>query len=92
MLLEKIKTLAKKYADEFIAIRHHLHANPELSYEEFETAVCLDVCCYGFHTRSFVRGCASAVCQQNSRRQRLRRLRLQTYTVLRRLVLLPLLV
>ena len=38
MLLEKIKTLAKQYAPEFIAIRHHLHANPELSYEEFETS------------------------------------------------------
>jgi len=38
MLLEKIKTLAKKYAPEFIEVRHHLHANPELSYEEFETS------------------------------------------------------
>lgn len=33
-----IKNLANKYADEFIAIRHHLHANPELSYKEFETS------------------------------------------------------
>ena len=38
MLKEKIKTLAKQYAPEFIAIRHHLHANPELSYEEYETS------------------------------------------------------
>jgi hippurate hydrolase len=35
---ERIKALAKKYAPEFIAIRHHLHANPELSYQEFKTS------------------------------------------------------
>src|SRR4051812_10215576 len=38
MLKEKIKSLAKKYADEFIRVRHHLHAHPELSYQEFETS------------------------------------------------------
>lgn len=37
-MLEKIKSLAGNYADEFIDVRHHLHANPELSYEEFETS------------------------------------------------------
>jgi amidohydrolase len=37
-MLEKIKNLAKNYAEEFIAVRHHLHAHPELSYEEFETS------------------------------------------------------
>ncbi len=37
MLLEKIKTLAAQGQDENIAIRRHLHANPELSYQEFET-------------------------------------------------------
>ena len=37
MLQQKIKDLAKEYADEFIEIRHHLHAHPELSYQEFET-------------------------------------------------------
>src|SRR6185369_6854012 len=35
---DKIKKLAKEYSTEFIAIRHHLHANPELSYQEFETS------------------------------------------------------
>ena len=34
----KIKKLAKDYSAEFISIRHHLHANPELSYQEFETS------------------------------------------------------
>ncbi|MEO5649597.1 MAG: M20 family metallopeptidase [Ginsengibacter sp.] len=38
MLKEKIKQLSEKYADEFIKIRHHLHAHPELSYHEFETS------------------------------------------------------
>lgn len=33
-----IKALAKKYAPEFIEIRHHLHAHPELSYQEYETS------------------------------------------------------
>ena len=37
-MTEKIKALAKKYAAEFIEIRHHLHAHPELSYKEFETS------------------------------------------------------
>ena len=38
MLKEKIKHLAKQYAADNIAIRHHLHANPELSYQEFQTS------------------------------------------------------
>jgi amidohydrolase len=37
MLLEKIKSLAAEGQSENIAIRRHLHANPELSYQEFET-------------------------------------------------------
>ncbi|MBL0154479.1 MAG: amidohydrolase [Chitinophagaceae bacterium] len=37
-MLEKIKSLAKAYAPEFINIRHHLHMHPELSYQEFETS------------------------------------------------------
>lgn len=38
MLQQSIKALAKKYADEFVEVRHHLHAHPELSYQEFETS------------------------------------------------------
>ena len=38
MLLQKIKALAKEYAPEFIEVRHHLHAHPELSYQEIETS------------------------------------------------------
>jgi amidohydrolase len=38
-MFEKIKLLAAQYADEFISIRQHLHANPELSYQEFNTSL-----------------------------------------------------
>ncbi len=38
MLTEKIKQLAREYAPDLISIRHHLHAYPELSYQEFETS------------------------------------------------------
>lgn len=38
MLKEKIKSLSKEYAPQFIKIRNHLHAHPELSYQEFETS------------------------------------------------------
>jgi amidohydrolase len=36
-LLEKIKSLSEKYSEQVIAFRRHLHANPELSYQEFNT-------------------------------------------------------
>lgn len=38
MIKQRIQQSAKTYANEFINIRHHLHANPELSYKEFETS------------------------------------------------------
>lgn len=38
MLSEKIRSLAARYESEALNIRHHLHAHPELSYQEFETA------------------------------------------------------
>ncbi len=38
MLLDKIKSLSKEYASEVVSYRRHLHANPELSYQEFNTA------------------------------------------------------
>lgn len=37
-MIERIKELARQYAPAFIEIRHHLHAHPELSYQEFETS------------------------------------------------------
>lgn len=38
MLLQQIKDLSAEYAADAVAIRSHLHANPELSYQEFETS------------------------------------------------------
>jgi len=38
MLEKRIKELARQYAPECIGIRQHLHAYPELSYQEFETS------------------------------------------------------
>ena len=37
-LVDKIKLLAKEIAPSIVDIRRHLHANPELSYQEFKTA------------------------------------------------------
>ena len=37
-LKERIQQLAHQYHPEFIAVRHHLHSHPELSYKEFETS------------------------------------------------------
>jgi len=36
-LLENIKALSQAYSEEVIALRRHLHANPELSYQEYNT-------------------------------------------------------
>lgn len=36
-LLEKIKSLSQEYSSQVVNIRQHLHANPELSYQEFNT-------------------------------------------------------
>ncbi|MCO5237121.1 MAG: M20 family metallopeptidase [Chitinophagaceae bacterium] len=38
MLKDRIQQLASQYTSDFIAIRRHLHAYPELSYREFETS------------------------------------------------------
>ncbi|HEV8513676.1 MAG TPA: M20 family metallopeptidase [Cyclobacteriaceae bacterium] len=38
MLLEEIKKLSLQYAQENVAARRHLHSNPELSYQEYNTA------------------------------------------------------
>ena len=37
MLKEKIQSLADKYHKDNIALRRHLHQNPELSYQEVKT-------------------------------------------------------
>ena len=37
-LIERIRSLAKENFNEIVEIRRHLHANPELSFEEFKTS------------------------------------------------------
>jgi len=37
-LKDKIKSLASAYSSDVISYRRHLHANPELSFEEYKTA------------------------------------------------------
>lgn len=34
----RIQSLARQYAPDLIACRHHLHAHPELSFQEYETS------------------------------------------------------
>jgi len=38
VLKDKVKQLASNYAADTVNIRRHIHAHPELSYEEYETA------------------------------------------------------
>lgn len=38
MILGKIKALAEEFTPEFTEVRRHLHAHPELSYQEFQTS------------------------------------------------------
>lgn len=37
-LLQRIKSLSDQYSGEVVELRRYLHANPELSYQEFNTA------------------------------------------------------
>jgi amidohydrolase len=37
-LLERVKVLAAQYEQDLVANRRHLHANPELSFQEYQTA------------------------------------------------------
>jgi amidohydrolase len=41
-LLEKIKSLSQAYSDQVVEYRRYLHANPELSYQEFNTVKYVD--------------------------------------------------
>ncbi len=41
-LVEKIKSLSESYFEDVLSIRRHLHANPELSFKEYETATFIE--------------------------------------------------
>jgi amidohydrolase len=58
ILLEKIKLLSDSYAQETVKHRSHLHAHPELSYQEFETAqyIAQQLKSYGITPREGVAG------------------------------------
>ena len=53
-LLEKIKALSQQYSSDVVAFRRHLHANPELSYQEFNTVKYVDeqLKAFGIATKS----------------------------------------
>ena len=37
-MIEKVRNIAKKHVLEAVNIRKHLHAHPELSFQEYETS------------------------------------------------------
>ena len=37
-MVNQVQSLATEYFEEFVGVRRHLHAHPELSYQEFETS------------------------------------------------------
>src|SRR5699024_12114478 len=37
-MVELIKSLAEKFEDKLVAFRRHLHQNPELSFQEYNTS------------------------------------------------------
>ncbi|MEM9896796.1 MAG: amidohydrolase, partial [Bacteroidota bacterium] len=41
-LKNQIKELSEKYFPDVLSFRRHLHENPELSFEEFETAAFIE--------------------------------------------------
>lgn len=57
-MVEQIKALASEYFEEIRNIRRHLHAHPELSYEEYETArfVCNKLDAWGIAYQNEVAG------------------------------------
>jgi amidohydrolase len=55
MVKDKIKSLATDYKAEIIATRRHLHANPELSFQEFKTAAFVEEQLKSFGVTKFER-------------------------------------
>jgi len=57
-LKERIKMLSAEYSREIVALRRHFHQNPELSWEEFQTAefICKKLEEYGIPFRKGIAG------------------------------------
>ena len=57
-LKEEIQNLSEKYSEEIISIRRHLHAHPELSFQEKETSafICSKLDEWGITYRSGIAG------------------------------------
>jgi len=53
--IEKIKQLSADFFDEIRSIRHHLHRNPELSFQEYETAQFIESVLASFGITNFER-------------------------------------
>ena len=51
---QQIKDLTHKYYDEIVGIRRHIHENPELSFEEYNTSkyICSKLDEYGISYKS----------------------------------------
>ena len=47
-LIQKIKSLSEAYFEEILGIRHYIHANPELSFQEHNTAAFIEEKLAGF--------------------------------------------
>ena len=53
--------MSHRYAEEFISIRHELHAHPELSYKEFETSKFVQQKLTGLHIPFEIKGTTGVI-------------------------------
>ena len=54
-LVEKVKSLSEEYFEDILSIRRHIHANPELSFEEHNTAKYIEETLAGFGIQNIQR-------------------------------------
>lgn len=57
-LLKEIRQYSSAYANEVVSFRRHLHAHPELSYQEYNTAkfIANQLCSFGMHVQEGIAG------------------------------------
>lgn len=61
MLIDQIKRLSEFHYEEVLAIRRHIHANPELSFEEYNTASFIEGKLKGFGIKDVQRVAGTGV-------------------------------